>query len=60
MVACHYIMKKETKERTKVKFCVGLEKLTTETLKMLRQAYGDEAMSRTQYFKRIAVGIATN
>jgi hypothetical protein len=34
-----------------VKFCVKLGKSVTETLNMLQQAYGDEAMSRMQCFE---------
>jgi hypothetical protein len=44
VVVCDYIM---VEQRANVKFCVKLGKSVTETLNMLRQAYGDEAMSRT-------------
>jgi hypothetical protein len=36
---------------SKLEFSTSLIKLITETLNMLRQTYGDEAMSRTQCFE---------
>jgi len=33
-------------QRINIKFCVKLGKTTTETLKMLRDVYGDSSMSR--------------
>jgi len=37
-------------ERVNIKFCVKLGKTATETLQLLRDAYGDEALSRAQVF----------
>ena len=37
--------------RINIKFCVKLEKMATETLKMLRNVYGDSSMSRTRVFE---------
>ena len=37
--------------RINIKFCVKLEKTATETLKMLRDVYGDSFMSRTRVFE---------
>ena len=34
-----------------VKFCFKLGKTATETWKMLQQAFGDECMTRTQFFE---------
>jgi hypothetical protein len=33
-------------QRVNIKFCVKLGKTATETLQLLRDAYGDEALSR--------------
>jgi hypothetical protein len=44
-------MDRKVEQRANVKFWVKLGKSVTETLNMLRQAYGDEAMSRTQCFE---------
>ena len=38
-------------QRINIKFCVKLGKTVTETLKMLRDVYGDSSMSRTKVFK---------
>ena len=38
-------------QRINIKFCVKLEKMATETLKMLRDVYGDSSMSRTRVFE---------
>ena len=38
-------------QRINIKFCVKLGKTATETLKMLRDVYGDSFMSRTRVFK---------
>jgi hypothetical protein len=51
VVVCNYIMDRNVEQRANVKFCVKLGKSVTETLNMLRQDYGDEAMSRTQCFE---------
>ena len=34
-----------------IKFCVKLGKTATETLQLLRDAYGDEALSRARVFE---------
>ena len=38
-------------QRINIKFCVKLGKTATETLKMLRDVYGDSSRSRTRVFK---------
>ena len=38
-------------QRINIKFCVKLGKTATETLKMLRDVYGDSSMSRTKVFE---------
>ena len=38
-------------QRINIKFCVKLGKMATETLKMLRDVYGDSSMSRTRFFE---------
>ena len=46
-------------QRINIKFCVKLGKTATETLKMLRDVYGDSSMSRTRVFewhKRLVEG----
>jgi hypothetical protein len=37
-------------QRVNIKFCVKLGKTATETLQLLRDAYGDEALSRARVF----------
>ena len=37
-------------QRVNIKFCVKLNKTATETLQLLRDAYGDEALSRARVF----------
>jgi histone-lysine N-methyltransferase SETMAR len=44
-------MDRKVEQRANMKFCVKLGKSVTETLNMLRQPYGDEAMSRMQCFE---------
>jgi len=44
-------MKDLEEQRVCVKFCFKLGKTATETWKILQQAFGDECMSRTQYFE---------
>jgi hypothetical protein len=44
-------MDRKAEQRANVKFCAKLGKSVTETLNMLWQAYGDEAMSHTQCFE---------
>ena len=38
-------------QRINIKFCVKLGKTATETLKMLRDVYGDSSMPRTRVFE---------
>ena len=38
-------------QRINIKFCVKLGKTATETLKILRDVYGDSSMSRTKVFE---------
>ena len=38
-------------QRVNIKFCVKLGKTATETLQLLHDAYGDEALSRAQVFE---------
>ncbi|XP_014785597.1 protein GVQW3-like [Octopus bimaculoides] len=44
-------MDRKLEQGTSVKFCVELWKSAAERLTMLREAYGDESMGRTQCFK---------
>lgn len=46
---CDLVMYREMERRSNMKFCVG--KFATGALIMLQNAYGDEAMGRTQRFK---------
>ena len=39
------------RQRTNINFCVKLGKTFTETLVLMRQAYGEDAMSRAQVFE---------
>ena len=43
--------RKTIEQRINIKFCVKLGKTATETLKMLRDVYGDSSMSRTRVFE---------
>lgn len=38
-------------QRANIKFCVKLGKTFSETLQMLRQAYGEEILGRTQVYE---------
>jgi hypothetical protein len=38
-------------QRVNIKFCVKLGKTFTETHEMLKQAYGDQCMGRTQFYE---------
>ena len=44
-------MNDKFEQRANVKFCVKLGKTATETLNLLREAYGPEAVGRTQCFE---------
>ena len=44
-------MNEKTEQRACIKFCVELGKSATETLDMLRQAFHDHALGRTQVFE---------
>jgi hypothetical protein len=44
-------MDRKVEQQANVNFCVKLGKSVAETLNMLRQAYGNEAMSYTQCFE---------
>jgi ribosomal protein L28 len=44
-------MNVQFKQRVNIKFCVKLGKTATETLQLLRHAYGDEALSRARVFE---------
>jgi len=44
-------MQKNIEQRYAIKFCVKLNKSTTETLASLTEAYGGAALSRTMVFK---------
>jgi hypothetical protein len=38
-------------QRANIKFCFKTGKTATETFKLIKQAYGDNALSRTQVFE---------
>jgi hypothetical protein len=44
-------MNVQFEQRVKIKFCVKLGKTATETLQLMRDAYGDEALSQAQVFE---------
>ena len=46
-----FVMQKNIEQRYAIKFCVKLNKSTTETLASLTEAYGGAALSRTMVFK---------
>ena len=39
-----------TKQRICIKFCFKIRKIAMETYQLLQQAYGEDAMGRTQVF----------
>jgi len=39
------------KQRINLKFLVRLEKIPTEALKLLKEVYGDDTISRTHLFE---------
>jgi len=43
-------MCESTEQRICIKFCFKIGKIATETYQLLRQAYGEDAMGRTQVF----------
>ena len=43
-------MRGSTEQRICIKFCFKIGKNATETYQLLRQAYGEDAMGRTQVF----------
>jgi len=43
-------MCKSTEQRICIKFCFKIGKPATETYQLLQQAYGEDAMGRTQVF----------
>ncbi|PSN51802.1 hypothetical protein C0J52_10895 [Blattella germanica] len=45
-------MDSKLEQRANIKICVNLRKSATETYEMLKEAYGNEAMSRTRCFER--------
>ncbi|XP_050527794.1 protein GVQW3-like [Daktulosphaira vitifoliae] len=44
-------MERTIEQRVSIKFCVKLKKTATETLKMIQEAFGEDALSRTQVFE---------
>lgn len=44
-------MERTIEQRFSIKFCVKLKKTATETLQMIQEAYGEDALSRTQVFQ---------
>jgi hypothetical protein len=44
-------MNVQFQQRVNIKFCVKLDKTATETLQLLRDAYGDEALSPARVFQ---------
>jgi len=45
-----FTMCESTKQRICIKFCFKIGKTTTETYQLLQQAYGEDAVGRTQVF----------
>ena len=48
-------MTEKEEQRVCVKLCFKLEKRTTETRQMLKQAYGDAELGRTQTFEWFSI-----
>ena len=48
---CRISMERTVEQRYAVKFCFKLEKSASETFELIRQAYGDDALSRTKVFE---------
>ena len=44
-------MEPTVEQRYAVKFCVKLGKSASETLELIKQAYGDDALSHTRVFE---------
>ncbi|XP_054715265.1 protein GVQW3-like [Uloborus diversus] len=44
-------MERTIEQRLNIKFCVKLKKTPTETLQIINEVYGEEALSRTQVFQ---------
>ena len=45
-----FMMCESTKQRICIKFCFKIRKTATEMYQLLQQAYGEDAMGRTQVF----------
>ena len=45
-----FTMCESTEQRISIKFCFKIGKTATETHQLLQQAYGEDAMGRTQVF----------
>jgi len=45
-----FTMCESTEQRICIKFCVKIGKTATETYQLLQQAFGEDAMGRTQVF----------
>jgi len=43
-------MRESTEQRICIKFCFKIRKTAMETYQLLQQAYGEDAMGRTQVF----------
>ncbi|PSN41271.1 hypothetical protein C0J52_14334 [Blattella germanica] len=44
-------MASKLEQRANIKICVKLQKSATKTYEMLKESYGNEAMSRTRCFE---------
>ena len=49
-VTAIFAMCESTEQRICIKFCFNIGKTATETYQLLQQAYGEDAMGRTQVF----------